>query len=88
MENAPSNKVLSLFGDEDFVWEVEITRPVDDFLIRVPWVVGAKWRVAHQAFEEDCTERPPIALLAVSLHHEDLRSDLRPVSGRPDITNA
>jgi hypothetical protein len=85
----PFSRDEHLFGEEEVIW------PVDNLFVRVRRILGAKWRVSDETFEEDgyvvadfrrwvgdlCKERtaegPPVALLAVPFHQENLRSDLR-----------
>ena len=77
----PSNKVLG-FGTELLVRrEMQVTRPVDNLAVSVVRLLGAERWPADQTLEHDCTHRPPITAVVVTLAAEDLR---RNVVGRTD----
>ena len=50
--------------------------PVDDLLIRIVRVLRAERRIPDEALEHDRAERPPVALVAVPLLHEDFRRNV------------
>ena len=50
--------------------------PVDDLLVRLVGVLRAERWIAHQTFEHDRTEGPPVALIRVALHQKDFRGDV------------
>lgn len=56
----------------DILREIELLSPVHNLAIRLVSILTAEGRVSDQAFKHDCPQRPPIALLPISLLQKDL----------------
>ena len=72
----PADHVYCLIAQMDIIGYSEMILPVNDFLVRLVGRLGAKWWVTDQAFEHDCAERPPVALVTVPLLQEDFWCDV------------
>ena len=66
---------MHIVGDD------EVMRPIDDLLVRLVRRLGTERWIADQTLEHDRAQRPPIALVSVSLLQENLGRD---IIGRPD----
>ena len=60
---------------------MQVMLPLQNLVVRLIRGLGAEGRVADEALEHDGTKRPPVALVAVPLLHEDF---WRNVVGRAD----
>lgn len=76
MRYRPPDQVLSFATEVDVVWEVQVAMPVQDLLVRLMCRFRTEWWITDKALEHDCTKRPPIALVAVPLLHEDFRRNV------------
>ena len=71
-----ADQVYGLFAQMNIVRDRKVILPVNDLLVGFVGRLGAKRRVADEAFEHDGPERPPVAFVSVSLLQEDLRCDV------------
>jgi len=72
----PADEILSLPAEVHIVGEDEVVLPVNNLFVRFVCRLRAERRVANQALEHDCSERPPITLISVALQQEDLRGNV------------
>ena len=66
---------MHIVGDD------EVMRPIDDLLVRLVGGLRTKGRVPDETLERDRAQRPPIALVSISLLQENLGRD---IIRRPD----
>lgn len=71
-----ADQVYGLFAQMNIFRDRKVILPVNDLLVRFVGRLGAKRRVADEAFEHDGAERPPVAFVTITLLQEDLRCDV------------
>lgn len=74
--DVPSNKMLGVPGENQFVWESKMLTPVDDLSVSIGWLFGTEWRPSDKTFKHNSSNRPPIAEIGVSLTVEYLRGNV------------
>lgn len=72
----PSYQILRLRAQRDIIGEVQALSPVDNLAVRIMAVLGAERWPAHQTFEHNGSQTPPIAVKAVAVAGEDFGGDI------------
>lgn len=68
----PPNKILSLVAEMYIVRKGKVILPVHNFLVRLVWSLRAERRITNEALKHDCSQRPPITFVAITLEKEYL----------------
>jgi hypothetical protein len=61
---------MHIVGDD------EVMRPIDDLLVRLVRGLRTKGRIPDETLKHDRAQRPPVALVSVSLLQENLGRDV------------